>query len=218
MSRIALIDYGAGNLHSVNKALERVGAEVVRAADPDAMEGADAVVLPGVGAFGDCVAALHRRGLFGPLRSWVAADRPYLGICLGYQILFEGSDESPEAEGLARFGGRVRRFSAPGLKVPQIGWNALAFPDPGYFLWQKVSPPAFVYFVHSYFPVPDDPALVTATAEYGETFAAAAGRGSVAGVQFHPEKSQATGLAMLGNFVAACAAGTFAPPPAAGAA
>jgi glutamine amidotransferase len=196
-----MIDYGSGNLRSVAKALEYAGAEVVRCADPAPMDSCSAVVLPGVGSFGDCSRSLHGRGLTDPLRDWLAAGRPYLGICLGYQILFETSEESPGAPGLGHWAGRVVRFAAsPGLKIPHMGWNSLArhAREP---LFDGLPDPAYVFFVHSFHPQPDDPALITATSVHGREFAAAAGRGNVHGVQFHPEKSQATGLRILENFV-----------------
>ena len=199
--RIALIDYGSGNLRSVEKALQHAGAEVVRCENPEPLETCAAVVLPGVGSFGDCVRNLAERGLTAPLRAWLADDRPYLGICLGYQILFERSIESPEAEGFGHWRGTVVRFPADmGLKVPHMGWNNLQIVrvDP---LFSGLHDPAYVFFVHSYFPQPVDESIVTATSTHGVTFAAAAGRGQVRGVQFHPEKSQAAGLRMMENFV-----------------
>ncbi len=199
--RLGLINYGSGNLRSVGKALLKVGARVETIASPERLADFDAVVLPGVGAFGDCAEQLKLRGLWEPLKDWLASGRPYLGICLGYQLLFESSEESPGVEGLGFFKGRVRRFSTSGLKVPQIGWNQLAFTRPGAKLWQGLPAGSHVYFVHSYFPDPDAPAIVAATTEYGENFAAAIEQGPVMGVQFHPEKSQATGLTMLRNFV-----------------
>ena len=199
--RVAMIDYGSGNLRSVEKALQHAGADIIRCESPEPLEDCAAVVLPGVGSFGDCAISLQERGLTEPLREWLAADRPYLGICLGYQILFETSEESPEAHGLAHWPGRVVRFPARhDLKVPHMGWNSLEWhsPDP---LFAGLPDAAFVYFVHSYYPEPAEPDLVTAACTHGITFAAACRRGNIRGVQFHPEKSQDTGLRMLGNFV-----------------
>lgn len=199
--RVAMIDYGSGNLRSVEKALQHAGADVIRCASPEALSNCVAVVLPGVGSFGDCARSLRERGLTGPLRDWLAADRPYLGICLGYQILFESSEESPEARGLAHWAGKVVRFPAhEDLKVPHMGWNSLEWRtrDP---LFRGLPDPSFVYFVHSYFPDPVDEDLITAVATHGVSFAAACRRGHIRGVQFHPEKSQKTGLRMLRNFV-----------------
>lgn len=199
--RVAMIDYGSGNLRSVEKALERVGATVVRCASPREMADCTAVVLPGVGSFADCARSLGERGLTQPLRDWLSSGHPYLGICLGYQILFEGSEEGSGAEGLGHWKGTVRRFPVqPGLKVPHMGWNDLRWKTPD-ALFSGLADPAYVFFVHSYFPVPADPAIVTAVATHGVEFAAACGIGRVRGVQFHPEKSQAAGLRMLENFV-----------------
>ena len=196
-----MIDYGSGNLRSVEKALQHAGADVVRCPDASLLGSCSAVVLPGVGSFGDCARSLRERGLTGPLREWLAADRPYLGICLGYQILFESSTEAPAEKGLAHWRGEVVRFpSAPGLKVPHMGWNDLRWRAPD-AVFAGLPDPAYVFFVHSYFPAPADASIATATASHGVEFAAAAGRGNVRGMQFHPEKSQAVGLRILENFV-----------------
>ncbi len=199
--RVAVIDYGSGNLRSVEKALQHAGADIIRCETPEPLENCTAVVLPGVGSFGDCARSLEERGLTGPLKAWLAADRPYLGICLGYQILFESSEESPQHRGLAHWTGHVVRFpERKGLKVPHMGWNSLEWRtrDP---LFDGLPDPSFVYFVHSYYPDPVDKGLVTAVSTHGVSFAAACRRGNVRGVQFHPEKSQSTGLRMLENFV-----------------
>ena len=199
--RVAMIDYGSGNLRSVEKALQHAGADVIRCEAPEKMQQCTAVVLPGVGSFGDCAQSLEERGLTEPLRAWLAADRPYLGICLGYQILFDKSEESPGACGLGHWRGSVVRFPArKDLKVPHMGWNSLEWRgrDP---LFDGLHDPAFVYFVHSYYPDPADAGLVTASCNHGVAFAAACRRSNIRGVQFHPEKSQETGLCMLKNFV-----------------
>lgn len=199
--RVAMIDYGSGNLRSVEKALQQAGADVISCNGPDSIEECDAVVLPGVGSFGDCARSLNERGLTEPLRAWLAAGRPYLGICLGYQILFEKSEESPEVRGLGHWPGEVVRFrDKPGLKVPHMGWNDLRWRSSD-ALYAGLSDPAYVFFVHSFYPVPADEKLVTAVCTHGIEFAASCGRGKVRGVQFHPEKSQATGLRILENFV-----------------
>ena len=199
--KIALIDYGSGNLRSVDKALLHAGAEVVRCESPSAISSCSAVVLPGVGSFGDCARSLEKTGMMDFLREWLSAGRPYLGICLGYQILFDESEESPGVRSLGHWRGRVVRFPVQhGLKVPHMGWNTLrwASPDP---VFAGLGEAPSVYFVHSFFPVPDDRSLVTASTLHGVEFAAAAGRGKVRGMQFHPEKSQTTGLRILENFV-----------------
>lgn len=199
--RVAVIDYGSGNLRSVERALQKAGAEPVPCADAPSVAACDAIVLPGVGSFGDCARSLDERGLTPLLRDWLAQDRPYLGICLGYQILFESSEESPGMRGLAHWPGHVVRFAAaPGRKIPHMGWNNLAWGAPD-TLFANLTDPAYVFFVHSFYPVTTDDSLVTAWCEYGVRFAAAAARGRVHGVQFHPEKSQAVGLRILENFV-----------------
>jgi len=200
---IGLIDYGSGNLRSVGKALEQVHASVRLVEKVEDLEGVSAMVLPGVGAFGDCVRQLKERGLWEPVGEWVRADRPFLGICLGYQMLFDSSEESPGVAGLGVFSGAVRRFRKAaelGLKVPHMGWNSLDLVNREGF-WSGLPESVFVYFVHSYFPEPDDSSLVAAWCEHGERFAAAVTRGRLVATQFHPEKSQGIGLRLLENFV-----------------
>ena len=198
---LALIDYGSGNIRSVTNALMRERADVELVSDPARLADAEAIVLPGVGAFGDCVRGLKSRGLWVPLAEWLAADKPFLGICVGYQMLFDESEESPGVRGFGFFPGKVKRFTTPGLKVPQIGWNQLDLaPHP---LWRGLPANPHVYFVHSFFPEPTDDSTITSRSTYGETFAASAARGRVAAVQFHPEKSQDVGLGILRNFIAA---------------
>jgi imidazole glycerol-phosphate synthase subunit HisH len=196
---VALIDYGAGNVRSVFNALKFLGADVNLTADAAEIRRASRVVLPGVGAFGDCVRGLEARGLWQTAKDCLSGGQPFLGICVGYQMLFEESEESPDVRGLGFFPGKVKRFATPGLKVPQIGWNALDLtPHP---LWKNLGEHPQVYFVHSYYCEPVDSSLVIGRTTYGETFAAAAAKGSVAGVQFHPEKSQDVGLGILRNFL-----------------
>lgn len=203
--RIALIDYGSGNIRSVLNALRHEGANVELVSTPAGLEGAIGVVLPGVGAFGDCVRGLQTRGLWEPVRAWLDSGRPFFGICVGYQLLFDESEESPGVRGFGYFGGRVKKFTTPGLKVPQIGWNSLDLTDRNDPLWRGLPAIPHVYFVHSYFPDPTDSSVVTSWSNYGEKFAASAGRGNVSAVQFHPEKSQAVGLGILRNFIASVA-------------
>ena len=196
---IALIDYGSGNVRSVYNALKSLGGNVRLTADIAEIEAADQVVLPGVGAFGDCVRGLRQRGLWEPMQACLYSGRPFLGICVGYQMLFESSEESVDERGFGFFPGQVKRFATAGLKIPQIGWNSLQLtPHP---LWTGLPANPHVYYVHSYYCAPDDPSVAIARTTYGETFAAAAARGPVAGVQFHPEKSQAIGLRILQNFL-----------------
>jgi glutamine amidotransferase len=194
------VDYGSGNLRSVSKALEAAGATVPLISAAAELETLDAVVVPGVGSFGDCARNLRSTGLWEPLKAWIQAGRPYLGICLGYQLLFESSEESPGVEGLGVLPGRVVRFPAGALKVPHMGWNTLE--NPRGPLYAGLGEAPSFYFVHSFYPVPADPAAVSATCAYGEHFAASVSTGAVHATQFHPEKSQSTGLGLLRNFLA----------------
>jgi glutamine amidotransferase len=196
---IVIVDYGVGNLHSVQKALERVGAVAVVSGDPAALDAARAVVLPGVGAFGDGMANLQARQLVAPLRRQVQAGKPLLGICLGMQLLFDESEEMGRHRGLGLLPGRVLRFPESELKVPHVGWNRLRVRGDG--LLAGVDDGAYAYFVHSYYVLPEQPGDVLATTEYGLEFAAVVGRGAIWGAQFHPEKSQEVGLQILANFV-----------------
>jgi len=198
--RIAVVDYGSGNLRSAAKALERCGADVSVITRPEELSRADAIVVPGQGAFGDCAKNLRASGLWDPIREWIGADRPFLGICVGYQLLFESSEEDPGVEGLGVCRGIVKRFAPSGLKIPHMGWNTLAV-KPGDPLYRGLPDPVSVYFVHSYFPAPADDSIVSATCEYGEVFAAGVSFGRIFATQFHPEKSQRTGVHLLGNFV-----------------
>jgi imidazole glycerol-phosphate synthase subunit HisH len=196
---IGVVDYGSGNLRSVCKALEAVGACVTLVTKAPQLDALDAVVVPGVGAFGDCAQNLRKSGLWEPLKEWLQAERPYLGICLGYQLLFESSEESPGHKGLGILPGRVVRFAGSGLKIPHIGWNTLLGAQGPIYNTLPASP--YFYFVHSYFPVPADDRLVSARCEYGGIFAASVSRNGLHATQFHPEKSQTAGLALLKNFL-----------------
>ena len=197
--KIAIIDYGMGNLHSAAKALEKVGAQVTVTRDPELVRQADKVILPGVGAFGDCMKNLNERGLAPVIHEVIAASKPFLGICVGLQMLFEGSEEDPGVAGLGIFKGMVRKIVAPGLKIPHMGWNNLEYRTSS-SLFQGLPPAAYVYFVHSYHAVPTDESCITAVTDYGGQVTAAVGRGLVQAVQFHPEKSSAVGLKILANF------------------
>jgi imidazole glycerol-phosphate synthase subunit HisH len=200
---IALLDYGSGNLRSVHKALLKVGAEVRLAQRPAEVAGARAMVLPGVGAFDDCLNALQQQELLQASREFIASGRLFLGICVGYQALFERSEEFNScAAGLGFFRGNVVRFNAAnGLKVPQIGWNQLEIVRPECPLYRGVPDGSYVYFVHSFFPKPTEPGVVATRTMYGEAFASSVWRDNVFATQFHPEKSQAVGLQILKNFV-----------------
>ena len=199
MMKITIIDYGMGNLHSAAKALEKVGAQVTVTRDPELVRQADKVILPGVGAFGDCMKNLNERGLAPVIHEVIAAGKPFLGICVGLQMLFEGSEEDPGVAGLGIFKGLVRKIVAPGLKIPHMGWNNLEYRTSS-SLFQGLPPAAYVYFVHSYHAVPTDESCITAVTDYGGQVTAAVGRGLVQAVQFHPEKSSAVGLKILANF------------------
>jgi glutamine amidotransferase len=200
---IAIVDYGRGNLGSVQKALARVIGDVVVTDDRHVVQRAGALVVPGDGAFGDAMQSLERLGLLGPIRAHIEAGRPYLGICLGYQLLFTESEEFGHSKGLDVLPGVVRRFP-PGLKVPHMGWNQLRAPaaDPARpAVLAGVPDGAHVYFVHSYYPAPVDlEGWDVATCDYGVTFPALLQRGPLCGTQFHPEKSQRWGLRLLENF------------------
>jgi glutamine amidotransferase len=202
MSVIAVIDYDMGNLHSVCKGLEKTGATPQITDSPELIQAADAVVLPGVGSFDPAMQHLKSRDLVEPIREVITSGVPFLGICLGLQILFEGSAEGNET-GLSIFPGTVRRFkSEPGLTIPHMGWNQLNYTQPHLSLWQRLEPNPWVYFVHSYYVDPVDPQLTAATITHGtQTVTAAIAHNNVIAVQFHPEKSSTTGLKILENFV-----------------
>lgn len=207
-SKIAVIDYGMGNLRSVAKAVETAGGDVRIVTHPEEIAGADGLVLPGVGALADCVSALRASGMDRAVRDWIAADRPFLGVCLGLQALFEFSEEA-DTEGLGIFPGKVVRFRLPSeFKVPHMGWNTVRFtqPDSPLIAGLATEGEAF-YFVHSYHCVPADPALTLAECDYGIKFTAAIARGRCFATQFHPEKSQAKGIALYRNFVTLAARG-----------
>ena len=200
---IALLDYGSGNLRSVEKALRKVGADVLVTTTPKGLKDVRAAVLPGVGAFDDCITAMRKQELLDGVKQFIASGRPFLGICVGYQALFERSDEFNScASGLALFKGKVVRFpEQSGLKVPQIGWNQIEIAQPDCPLYRGVESGSYVYFVHSFFPRPEDRTIVATRTTYGETFASSIWRDNVYATQFHPEKSQTIGLQLLRNFV-----------------
>ena len=202
MIRVAVVDYGAGNLVSIGRALEVVGAEPLVIRDAEALRGADALIVPGVGAAGPAMERLHRRGLVEPIRAWIAQDRPFLGICLGLQLLFDGSDEDGSATLGALAGRTVLLADAPTL--PHIGWNTVERTDANP-LFDGIAPGAAFYFVHSFVAAPTDPGLVIGVSEHGSRFPAAISRGNLLGVQFHPERSGPDGLRLLSNFVSIAA-------------
>ena len=200
---IAMLDYGAGNLRSVEKALRFVGGNVRLVQSPDGMKNASAVVLPGVGAFDDCVNAMQRQELLEATREFVGTGRPFLGICIGYQALFERSEEfDSSATGLGLFAGKVVRFpDGQKLKIPQIGWNQIEIVQPECPVFSGVENGSHVYFVHSFYPQPEDDSIAATRTTYGVDFISAVWRENVFATQFHPEKSQKVGLKILENFV-----------------
>lgn len=198
---IAVIDYDAGNIKSVEKALLYLGQDVTVTRDPGTILSAEGVILPGVGAFGDAMEKLYAYGLVPIIRQCVQENKPFLGICLGLQLLFESSEESPGVEGLGILKGRVLRLPGEsGLKIPHIGWNDLRFPNFGR-LFQGIQEGAYVYFVHSYYLKAEEESIVTATTEYGTCVHASVEQGNVFACQFHPEKSSDAGMQILRNFI-----------------
>lgn len=202
--KILIIDYGMGNLRSVQKAFERVGAKAFLQSKPTKLEQFDAIVLPGVGAFGECMRHLKNGGWVPVIQKWIKSGKPFLGICLGLQLLFEKSEENPGVKGLGVFGGSVRRFRLTDakLKIPHMGWNELVMKQKLNKSYLKgIKKQDRFYFVHSYFPVPKDTALVATTTVYGSEFCSSIASGSLFATQFHPEKSGQKGLQMLKNFM-----------------
>lgn len=197
---IVIVDYGMGNLRSVEKAFEAQGAKARVSGDPRVLEKAEKIVLPGVGAFTHAMVELKKRKLVAPLKEKIASGTPYLGLCLGLQLLFSESEEGKRVKGLGVIEGPVKRFTGK-LKVPHMGWNTLEPRQKNCPLFQGISKDAYFYFVHSYFGVPDDKSWVAATTPYGKSFCSAVAKGSVFATQFHPEKSQEEGLKIIRNFV-----------------
>lgn len=199
---IAIIDYGMGNLRSVQKACERLGFSAHIVSNPEAIEHAHKLILPGVGAFHDAMQELARRDLVAPLRRYLHSDRPFLGICLGLQLLFEYSYEDGHWPGLGILAGNVVRFpESPGLKVPHMGWNTLQIVNPQDYIWRNLSSQPSMYFVHSYYVIPDDSSVVAAWSDHGVRFTAMIRQRRIWATQFHPEKSQQAGLQLLRNFL-----------------
>jgi glutamine amidotransferase len=201
--KIGLVDYGGGNLRSVHNAIHALGFDPKVVSDPGGLEGVTHLILPGQGEFGDVMAQLEKRGLVEPLKEWILSGKPYFGICVGYQILFDGSDEAPGVNGLGVVKGRCVRFKEEeGKKIPQMGWNGAVPQAPDSGFWEGLGEEPYFYFVHSYFPVPEDATWDVSETDYaGEKFAATVEKGDVLACQFHPEKSQDAGLALIANFL-----------------
>lgn len=199
---IAIIDYDAGNIKSVEKAFQALGEEVAITRDKEVILNAEGVVLPGVGAFGDAMQKLKDYDLVDTIHEVVKKNIPFLGICLGLQLMFESSDETPDVEGLKLLKGKIVRIpEGEGLKIPHIGWNNLSYPNVGR-LYKDIPEESFVYFVHSYYLQAEEPEIVKATTEYGVTIHASVEKGNVFACQFHPEKSSSVGMKILENFIA----------------
>ena len=200
MSHIAIIDYQMGNLRSVQKGFEKVGHEAVITSDPAELTKAEKIVLPGVGAFGDAIAELRRRDLVNPIKDAISSGKPFLGICLGLQLLFDVGYENGEYEGLGILRGKCIRFDLPHeFKVPHMGWNRGTIKQQAPIL-KDTADGTFFYFVHSYYVVPEDPSLIAIEADYGHPFCAAVWKDNLFATQFHPEKSQGEGLKLLRAF------------------
>lgn len=202
---IVLIDYGVGNLYSVEKAVAFVGGDVKISSDAEDIQRAEKIILPGVGAFGDCMKNLEATGLIPTIKKEIFAGKPILGICVGMQILFAGSEESPCVDGLKIFGGQVRKIRAGDLKIPHMGWNSIAIRNVECEirndLFKGIKDNSYFYFVHSYHACPDDKKIIAATTTYGEEVTAAIAFENIFATQFHPEKSGDVGLHVLKNFV-----------------
>ena len=199
---IALLDYGAGNVRSVHKALIAAGGDVQLISTPDKVMLADAVVLPGVGAFDDCINAMQRQELLEATHEFIASGKPFLGVCIGYQALFEKSEEFNSCSpGMGVFQGKVVRFGDAKLKIPQIGWNQVNIQKPDCPIFRGIDSGSHFYFVHSYFPEPSDPSIIASRTTYGVEFSSAVWKDNVFATQFHPEKSQKAGAKLLVNFV-----------------
>ena len=198
-----IIDYGAGNLQSVCNTLDEIGANRKLIKHPDDLDGINSIIFPGVGAFGDCAKHLEKQRLIAPLKQWIEQDLPFLGICIGFQMLFEGSDESPGITGLGVFSGQVVEFpNIESMKVPHMGWNQLELQNANDWAWHGLGKSPYFYFVHSFFPKPIDESIIASTTLYGEQFVSSVRRGRLLATQFHPEKSQFAGSRLIRNFLA----------------
>ncbi len=203
---LVIVDYDAGNLRSVEKAFAHVGAVATVSRDPKKVSEARALVLPGVGAFADCMANLERYDLVEPIKNFIAGGKPFLGICVGYQLLFDKSEEHGDNEGLGILRGKCVRFDfdpSLRLKIPHMGWNQIRYEKKGK-LFEEIAPSTDFYFVHSYYPVPEDTRIITSTTDYAVRFASSIEKENIFATQFHPEKSQQAGLRVIKNFAKIC--------------
>ena len=199
---IGVIDYGAGNLRSVCNSLKKLSVDCHVVKAPSDLNKIQTMIFPGVGSFGDSSDQLKKQSLFEPIREWIINDRPFLGICIGFQMLFDSSEESPGSEGLGIIPGKVIKFSEQkNLKVPHMGWNRVQIKNLDDPVWQKIDDLTHFYFVHSYFPKPDNPEVSSSTTGYGVDFTSSIRLGNIFGTQFHPEKSQKSGLRLIENFL-----------------
>lgn len=199
---IGVIDYGAGNLRSVCNSLKKLSVNSTLIRSPEDIKGISSIIFPGVGSFGDSSEQLKKQRLFDPIKSWLKEDRPFLGICIGFQMLFEKSDESPNSDGFGIIPGKVVRFPEENpLKVPHMGWNEIKFENSSDPIWQGIKTSTHFYFVHSYYPEPLESNSVSSITSYGLEFASSVRCGNIFGTQFHPEKSQAAGLKLISNFL-----------------
>lgn len=199
---IGVIDYGAGNLRSVCNSLKKLSVNSILIRSPEDIKDISSIIFPGVGSFGDSSEQLKKQRLFDPIKSWLKEDRPFLGICIGFQMLFEKSDESPNSDGFGIIPGKVVRFPEENLlKVPHMGWNEIKFKNSSDPIWQGIKTSTHFYFVHSYYPEPLESNSVSSITSYGLEFASSVRCGNIFGTQFHPEKSQAAGLKLISNFL-----------------
>lgn len=200
--KVGIIDYKAGNLQSVCNAFLFLGAEVKVVATPEDAEGITHLVLPGQGAFGDCAEKLKETGMFDYIPKWIADNKPFLGICVGYQLLFENSEEDPHVEGIGILEGGCKKFQSDHLKIPHMGWNAVDVGNDTHPIWEGLEKNPYFYFVHSYYPLYEGKeSAIASSTEYGAKFHCAVAKGNLIATQFHPEKSQHAGLKLLKNFL-----------------
>ncbi len=199
--QVGIVDYGGGNLRSLRRAVESLGHEVQLVASAADLAGVTHLLYPGQGAYGDCLRKLEERGLKEGILDWIAADRPFFGICVGYQLLFSGSEEAPGQSGFEVIDGQIIKFQSDTLKIPHMGWNALKLSDRSHAVWEGLPEDPYFYFVHSYYSVEVDPSVVAGVCEYGEPFTACVIKGNLLATQFHPEKSQDNGLKLIENFL-----------------